>query len=302
MLRFAPQYRIAPWGGRRLAELLGHELPEGKVGESWELVDRGEQQSRVEDGPRAGQLLGELWRSGALGGSGAGRFPFLLKWLSPDDRLSVQVHPDAAACARLGTGEPKSEAWCVVAAEPGASLAVGHYPGLDEATLRQAALGGTLHKWLYELTPRVGDLYLVPAGTLHTLSGGLLLLEVQEPSDTTFRLYDWGRVGLDGAPRELHLEQACVAVSYKRHGPPKAQRTEVVGPSFAARVVREGVTLDGSSLRVLVAHAGPSELRSSAGSEHLDLGDVVVAEPADGSIGIIGGSCLWLTEPLSSPG
>src|SRR2546428_5418881 len=131
MLRFETYYRPAPWGGRRLAEELGRTLPEGPIGEAWELVDLAERQSRVAEGEQRGQTLGELWRAGGLGGSAKGAFPFLLKWIDTHDWLSVQVHPDAQACAKLGSGAPKSEAWFIAHAEPGAVMLLGHYPGLD---------------------------------------------------------------------------------------------------------------------------------------------------------------------------
>ena len=181
MLRFAPQYQKVTWGGRRLETQFGRKLPEGPIGESWELVELESHESVVEGGPFKGATLGSLWRDGKLGGSAQGPFPFLLKWLDTTDWLSVQVHPDEQGVARSGKGDPKSEAWYVAHAEPQAPLLLGHYPGLDEQTLRQAAAGGTLKKWLYELHPRVGDMYMVKAGTLHAIGPGLLILRRAGP-------------------------------------------------------------------------------------------------------------------------
>jgi len=296
MLRFEPQYELAPWGGRRLEHEFERELPDGPVAESWELVDLETRQSVVAGGPRAGEKLGDLWRAGALGGSAAGEFPFLLKWLNTEDRLSVQVHPSEDACERLGEGRPKSEAWFVAHAEPGAMVLAGHYPGLDDATLKQAAQGGTIHKWMYELAPRVGDMYLNPPGTLHAIGAGFLLLEVQQPSDTTFRLYDWGRVGLDGNARDLHIEQAVQSVDYGCPGAPKAQRQEVVGPTFAMRAVRVGMELPQGSLRVFVAHSSSCRLTVDGVQFELDYGDVAVAEGADG-VRLASGTAMLLTQP-----
>ncbi len=297
MLCFEPQYHSAVWGGRKLESELGRKLPAGPVGESWELCDLDNAQSVVASGPHQGEALGALWRSGALGGSATGRFPFLAKWLDCEQRTSVQVHPDAATCAKLGRGEPKSEAWYVVNTDPGAIILAGHYPGLDAVTLRQAATGGTIHKWLYEVSPKVGELLNVPAGTLHALGGGCLLFEVQEPSDTTFRVFDWKRVGLDGLPRTLHLDEACAAVHFDRAGPPKPQRQEVVGPSFLMRVVRGGAELLPDMLRVVVAEAGPVTLSSERGELTLGYGDVGILEPADGRVRVTTGSVLLVTEP-----
>ncbi|MEE8409183.1 MAG: type I phosphomannose isomerase catalytic subunit [Myxococcota bacterium] len=297
MLRFEPQYEALPWGGRRLEFEFSRHLPEGPVGESWELVDLDERQSLVADGPRQGATLGELWREGALGGSAKDAFPFLLKWLDTNDKLSVQVHPEAEACERLGKGSPKTEAWYVAHAEPGATLMAGHYPGFDQATLKQAAKGGTIHKWLYESNPRVGDLLLVPAGTLHSIGPGFLFLEVQQPSDTTFRVYDWDRVGLDGNPRELHVEEACASVNFERHGALQSNRDEVVGPCFAMRGLHRGSEIEAGPLRVVVAESAAIKLSTEQGEQVLEYGDVAVLEPADGTVVVATGTCLLLTEP-----
>lgn len=297
MIRFEPYYQTAVWGGRRFEEEFGRTLPEGPIAESWELAELEERESRVASGPLEGKGIGELWRSGALGGSAKGRFPFLLKWLDAAQRLSVQVHPDGAACERLGTGTPKTEAWYVAQADPKAALLVGHYPGLDSATLRQAAVGGTFQKWLYETRPRAGDMLLLPAGTIHCIGAGFLLLEVQEPSDTTFRLYDWGRVGPDGCPRDLHLEEACSSVCYDRYGPPKLERHSVVGPTFVMQVLRSGTVLPKDALRVLVADPSSVKLETANGAVVLEHGEVAVATPEDGDIKLTTGAAIYLTEP-----
>jgi len=301
MIRFLPIYKQAIWGGTRFVSEFGRRVPTAadtdSIAESWELVDLEGTESRVARGPLEGKTLGELWRSGVIGGSARGAFPFLLKWLDTRDKLSVQVHPDAEAVKKLGVGAPKSEAWYIAEADAGAWLLLGHYPGLDPATLRQAATGGTIAKWLYEVRPRLGDMYSVPAGMLHALGAGLLILEVQQPSDSTYRLYDWGRTGPDGEPRPLHLDESCVAVAYARSGTPKAEREKVAGPSFAMRVLRSGTEPPSSALRVFVAENGPLKLSSARGDEVLDYGDVVVAEVADGPVRVATGTCLLLTEP-----
>jgi mannose-6-phosphate isomerase len=296
MLRFKPQYKPAIWGGRRLAEELGRNLPDGPIGESWELVDLEGNESVVARGDLEGKKLGELWKSGALGGSAAGRFPFLLKWLDTNQRLSVQVHPDEKAAQKLG-GHPKTEAWYIAQNDPKATILLGHYPGLDSATLRQASLGGTIHKWLYETRPRIGEMLLVPAGTLHAIGPGFLLLEVQQPSDTTYRVYDWGRVGTDGKERELHIEQACEAVAYNRYGPVKIQRQRLRGPCFQMQMLAVGAQVAPEKLRVFVAENGPCKLNTGRGAESLELGDVVVAQPADGAVALATGSAILITEP-----
>jgi mannose-6-phosphate isomerase len=165
------------------------------------------------------------------------------------------------------------------------------------ATLRQAAKGGTIAKWLYECSPRVGEMLFVPAGTLHAIGPGYLILEVQQPSDTTYRVYDWGRVGLDGKPRALHLDDAVEVTKFERAGALQGTRGKVVGPSFSMRVVPSGALDDASALRVIVAADGPLHLSGALGEERLERGDVVVAEPKDGRLELAGGSAVLLGEP-----
>jgi mannose-6-phosphate isomerase len=294
MLRFVPQYQKVTWGGRRLETQFGRSLPEGPIGESWELVELEAHESKVASGPFAGATLGSLWRDGRLGGSGQGPFPFLLKWLDTTQWLSVQVHPDEAGVERSGKGDPKSEAWYVAHAEPQAPILLGHYPGLDAKTLRQAATGGTLPKWLYELHPRVGDMFMVKAGTLHALGPGLLILEVQQPSQTTYRVYDWARMGLDGKPRELHVEDAVAATAFERSGTVSSTRSAIIGPRFSMRASNGESSLPAGPLRVFAA-AGAVTLQHANGAVELGLGDIVVAEPTDGTV-TVNGNCVLLSE------
>ena len=299
MLRFKPILQPAPWGGENLAGVLGRVIAPGEIiGESWELVDLPVRGNRCETGALAGKSLGELWREGALGGTATGAFPFLLKWIDAAQNLSVQVHPDQLACQKLGLGAPKTEAWYVAKAEPQAVLWMGHYPGLDTKTLQVAIQNGTLPKWLYQVTPRVGEMYLIPAGTIHAIGSGLLLLEVQEPSETTFRLYDWGRVDAQGQSRQLHLPEAAVSVHYKRHGAPAAVKGGVVvGPCFAMGCLTAGQSLPAAGLRVLVAAQGCATLQSAQGIFQLQMGDVVVGEPTEGEIVLTQGRVVLVTEP-----
>ncbi len=296
MFRFKPHYKSTPWGGRRLADEFERIIPDGPVGESWELCDFGEYRSIVQNGAAEGEELGTLWRQGKLGGSATGDFPFLLKWLDTKEILSVQVHPDQHVCAELEGALPKTEAWCVVRASADASMLLGHYPGLDPSTLMQAAKGGTIQKWMYETRPRPGEMILVKAGTLHAIGGGFLLLEIQQPSDTTFRVHDWGRVGLDGQPRTLHLEQAAKSVDYERWGPARMQRRELEGPCFKVSKVRAGTALPKEQLRVIVADEGPVSLKHGDETTRLEFGDVVVVEKDDDDVITHGGPCLWITE------
>jgi mannose-6-phosphate isomerase len=220
-LVFEPFFRPQPWGGRRLESLLGKRLPpEGRFGESWELSTHPLHVSRVAEGPLAGCSLTDLCSpcpEDRLGPAvkALSDFPLLVKFLDCDGLLSVQVHPNDAQAREL-LGEPcsKSEAWVVLAAEPKATVYAGLKQGVARADVERATATGTIPELLHSFAPQVGDCIYLPAGTVHAAGGGLLLAEVQQPSDATFRLYDWGRVGLDGRPRELHLEQALRCIDF----------------------------------------------------------------------------------------
>jgi len=218
-----PLYRRYIWGGRRFATALGRDLPPGDdYAESWELVDRGADQSVVAAGPLAGTALGTLVRE--RGAELLGRraplsaFPLLFKFLDACRDLSVQVHPDDARAARLAPPDfGKTEAWYVVAAEPGSRIYAGLEPGVDAAAFAAALRAGRCAEVLHAFEPRPGDCIFIPAGTVHAIGAGLLVAEIQQSSDVTYRLHDWGRTGPDGRPRPLHVEAGLEATT--RLGP-----------------------------------------------------------------------------------
>lgn len=218
-LTFVPRFKELVWGGARLATELGKSCPPAKrIGESWEMVDLPDDQSRVAEGPLAGRTLHELvveYRDELLGpvATADGRFPLLVKYIDAARTLSVQVHPDEDAALKLG-GRPKHEAWYILGAEPGAKLYVGLQPGTTREMLQRAIADDDVESLLVEIEPQVGDLVPVEPGTVHAIGAGVLLAEVQQPSDTTYRLHDWGRVGLDGRPRPLHVYEALESVDF----------------------------------------------------------------------------------------
>ncbi|MBX7168880.1 MAG: class I mannose-6-phosphate isomerase [Pirellulales bacterium] len=219
-LRFEPLLRRYLWGGRRLASELGKELPPGDdYAESWELCDRGDDQTRVARGPLAGKTLGELVRESGPALLGRHhpqtRFPLLFKFLDAQQTLSVQVHPDDARAARLIPPDlGKTEAWVVLSTKPGAVIYSGLKRGFDRAALAREVNRGTSELCLHRFEPRPGDCVFIPAGAVHALGAGLLIAEIQQASDTTYRLYDWNRVGADGRPRPLHIEAALDAIDF----------------------------------------------------------------------------------------
>jgi mannose-6-phosphate isomerase len=223
-IAFQPLFMERVWGGRRLAELFGKPLPDGvPIGESWELVDRPEAQSVTPDGA----TLHELWSSrraevfGARAtASDADRFPLLIKLLDAREALSVQVHPPADVAARLG-GEPKSEVWFVAAADPGAHVLVGLRAGVSREQFSAAlAAGEDVSVLLQRLDVRAGDAIYLPSGRVHAIGAGCVIVEVQQNSDTTYRVFDFNRPGLDGNPRALHIPESLASIDWDDVEPP----------------------------------------------------------------------------------
>jgi len=228
-LRFEPIYQYRLWGGRRLADLLTAPLPgDGPIGEAWVLSDREDHPSRVANGPLKGRTIGELLDQspGQMLGKLARRFrrfPLLLKFLDAREMLSVQVHPSDAHRDLLPAGETgKTEAWVVLEAGTESRIYAGLNPGTTAEDLRQALGNGTVADHLACFTPKPGDGVFLPAGTVHTLGGGVVVFEVQQNSDVTFRLYDWGHVDANtGQPRALQVDQAlaCIDFAERAAGP-----------------------------------------------------------------------------------
>jgi len=229
-LNFKPIYQERVWGGRALESFLGRKLPGGApIGESWELVDRPEAQSVVANGPWAGKSLREVIAAHTATIMGPAwpkdrSFPILVKWLDCRERLSLQVHPPASIAARLG-GEPKTENWYIARAEPGAAVLAGLKPGVDAARFRAALKDNTAESLVHRLPTVAGDSLLIHSGVMHAIDGGNFILEIQQNSDTTYRVYDWGRVGLDGKPRAMHVEQSMASLEANTAAAPRLVRT-----------------------------------------------------------------------------
>ncbi len=221
-LRFEPIYQYRLWGGRRLADLLNAPLPgDGPIGEAWILSDRDDHSSRVADGALKGQTITQLLeqsREQLLGKLAPRfpRFPLLLKFLDASEMLSVQVHPSDADTELLPTGETgKTEAWVVLKAGEESRVYAGLKTGTRSDDLRRALAAGTIAQELLCFTPRAGDGVFLPAGTVHALGGDVVVFEVQENSDVTFSLYDWGHVdSKTGQPRALQIERAISCINF----------------------------------------------------------------------------------------
>lgn len=218
-LKFHPQLMERVWGGRRLAELFGRAVPPGKViGESWEISDRPGAESVVANGPWRGRTLRDLmaadreWLMGRPGPADE-PFPWLCKLLDAGDDLSLQVHPPADRARELG-GDPKTEMWLVAAADPGARLYAGLKPGITRDEFERRSRDGTVAVCFHQIPVQPGDVLFLPSGRVHALGRGLVIFEIQQNSDTTYRVFDWNRAGLDGKPRELHLEKALASIDF----------------------------------------------------------------------------------------
>jgi len=224
LLRFQALYQERVWGGRRLATSLGRSLPaDGPIGESWEMVDRPEAQSVIANGPLRGQTLREALATHAVTIMGPKwpaeqPFPILVKWLDCRERLSLQVHPPAAVAGEL-KGEPKTENWYIAATSPGAELIVGLRRGVTREHFEAAIKNETVEQCVHHFRVGAGDSILVHSGQVHAIDAGNLILEIQQNSDTTYRVYDWGRVGLDGRPRQLHVAQSLRSIDWNDFEP-----------------------------------------------------------------------------------
>jgi len=271
-IAFEPFLRPQVWGGRDLADRLGKRLPDDRAyGESWEISGHPDHITLASTAPWSGQPLDELWAAHASEwtagqATGAEPFPLLLKWLDCHDLLSVQVHPDDRLAGELrGERYGKTEAWVVTAVSPSGRIFAGLRPGITRSDLDRHLADGTVADCLHSFTPRPGDCLFIPAGTVHAVGGGVLMAEVQQSSDATFRLFDWNRPGTDGRPRPLHIDESLQAIRWEA-GPvdpvvPRVVREELSG-ALRERLVdcaqfrMERWTLADGTL----AHPFPSEL------------------------------------------
>jgi mannose-6-phosphate isomerase len=221
-LRFAPLLKRIRWGGRRLGTVLGKPIgPENDYAESWEICDHGADQSVVAGGEYAGWMLERLVRerNEELFGCHVGRtqFPLLFKFLDAHDRLSLQVHPNDEQARRYDPRENgKTEAWVILAAEEGSGIFAGLRNDVDRAALERAVAAGDVEPCLHRVAVSAGDCISIPAGTVHAIGEGVLLAEVQQSSDLTFRLFDWGRTDAQGKPRTLHLRESFECIDFSR--------------------------------------------------------------------------------------
>ena len=279
VLRFAPIYQDRVWGGRVLESVLQRTLPrEGPIGESWEVVDRPEAQSvclggaldgvsiRQAMAEHAAAIMGPAWPADRP-------FPILIKWLDCRERLSLQVHPPAEIAPAMG-GEPKTENWFIAETTGDACLIAGLKRGVTRGAFAGALVDHMLESCVHRFPVQVGDSILVESGTVHAIDGGNLILEIQQNSDTTYRVYDWGRVGLDGSPRQLHIAESLASIDWDFFEPEPikaANERAVIADSSEFRISRlplaEGASVAyaaGEQPRLLSVVSGEITVRGDA--------------------------------------
>jgi mannose-6-phosphate isomerase len=223
-LTFQPVFKERVWGGRNLARLYGKNLPPDRpIGESWEITDRPGDTSIIANGPLAGKNLHWLVKHHASELLGPvkplrGRFPLLVKILDAQTTLSVQVHPPAHKAAELG-GESKTEMWYIAHAAPGAELFVGLKRGVTRGEFECKSRDGSVADCLHRVPVRTGDAMFLPSGRVHAIGAGLVIFEIQQNSDTTYRVFDWNRAGLEAKPRELHLAESLASIDFNDFAP-----------------------------------------------------------------------------------
>ncbi len=292
-LTFHPIFQERVWGGRKLEQLYQKCLPpDVPIGESWEIADRPEAMSVIAHGPLAGQNLRWLMEHHRQELLGAGkiwpaRFPLFVKILDARERLSLQVHPPAHKARQL-RGEPKTEMWYITEAAPGAELFAGLKRGVTRSRFEQKLKEGAVADCFHRLRVQPGDALFLPSGRVHGLGEGIVLFEIQQNSDTTYRVFDWNRPGLDGQPRQLHAAQSLECIDFNDFEPQLiarqiAEENEgtgvqplVLDPLFQVKAFSApaggGIDFPGQEMSVLgvvagqmILHSMESELRLKAG-------------------------------------
>ncbi|MCF7956477.1 MAG: class I mannose-6-phosphate isomerase [Phycisphaerae bacterium] len=221
--KFKPIFKERIWGGSAIADIFGKNTPEGiKIGESWELADLPDDKSVIANGPLAGQNIAQAIEKYAESITGKPQYtpplPLLIKILDASNVLSVQVHPDSDTCKKTGKGDPKTECWYIIDAKPGSCIYKGLKTGTTRDQFAAAIADGSCADLIEKVEAKVGDCHFLPSGTVHAIGAGLLIAEIQQPSDTTYRVFDWNRVGDDGKPRQLHVDDALESIHFDPSG------------------------------------------------------------------------------------
>ena len=292
-LTFKPIFKERVWGGRNLERLYHKPLPPGvPIGESWEISDRPGDVSTVANGPLAGKDLHWLvqnQQSELLGKVQAqnGRFPLLIKILDAQEKLSLQVHPPADKARELG-GEPKTEMWYIADAAPGAELYVGLKRGVTREEFARKIQTGEVAECFHRVRVQAGDAMFLPSGRVHAIGERLVIFEVQQNSDTTYRVFDWNRAGLDGKPRDLHIIESLASIDFNDFEPVPIRREFTgTGPIKSRALVQDSLfsvwayeleagashTLAGEQLQCIAVLSGTLQTQCHQVTQTLGPGD-----------------------------
>lgn len=300
-----PVLKSKIWGGRNLERLFGIPLPPGeRIGEAWMVADLPEGSSAIGNGPLEGRpladvsrlwgedLIGPAWRGKPTGG----RFPLLVKLLDAQDDLSVQVHPDTEACRNHFPNEfSKDESWIIVDREPGGTILDGFVPGTTLEDFDRLLAEDRVVECLRAIEVQPGEVYRIAPGTVHALCRGVCILEIQEPSDTTFRIYDYGRMGDDGKPRPTHIAESRKVMRFGDETPPRAEASQrmtdwgihellVDVPAYRIErlTIRRPVewTIDSRTAQVAIVLEGMARLESAGAGLDLSKGESVILPAA----------------------
>ncbi len=299
-LTFEPCYRDYLWGGRRMAEHFGRALPAGPCAESWEISDRRDAVSIADWGPHAGRTLPDLIeRLGERllgtrcrpGETTTGPFPLLVKIIDAQEILSLQVHPEDAA-ARAGGGDAKTEMWYVLATAPGARVYCGLREGARLEDLQALAHPAEASRYLREIALSPREAVFVPGGCVHAIGPGCLLLEIQQNSDTTYRVSDWGRVDAKGRARALHIEEAMGVIREPSPGAGRVEPARLPGSNAWKRrelsrcehfqveewelAGRQRIPLSGERCEILFVAEGTVRIEASGVARELGAGTSVL--------------------------
>jgi mannose-6-phosphate isomerase len=292
-LVFQPIFKDRIWGGRELERLYGKKIPASTpIGEAWEISDRPNDESVVANGRFVGKNLRWLMENHAaeiLGGAkpaAQGRFPLLCKILDAREKLSLQVHPPASKAPEL-KGEPKTEMWFIADAAPDASLYVGLKNGVTRAEFEEKIADGSVADCFHRIPVKAGDTMFLPSGRVHAIGSGLVIFEIQQNSDTTYRVFDWNRTGLDGKPRELHIAQSLASIDFNDFEPKLVEtkfvsdgevqkRALVNDPLFNVETWKLNPGANGflkpNKLQIVAVTNGEVEIKSVATSVNLTAG------------------------------
>ena len=317
-LVFEPLLKRIRWGGRRLGSHLQKPIGEGNdYAESWELADHGDDQSRIIGGPLTGTTLRQLMQSHPreLLGKHAEmtQFPLLIKFLDASDWLSLQVHPDDKLARCFDPHENgKTEAWVILDAQPESRICAGLKSGVDVAALREGLNSGNIEELLHQIPVKRGDCVFIPAGTVHAIGPGILLAEVQQQSNLTFRLHDWGRVDANGQPRQIHVEQSIECTDFARGPVNRVIPVNLCDASHAFEelvrcdyfVIRRHTALErfeitmSHQFRILMCVEGRAVVKTPGGTESLRVGTTMLIPAESGVVEMIPQERLQVLEIL----